>query len=228
MNQLRREVLGLYLDDYTRRWDAMLANIALKPFANMAQGLDELYLLSAPESPLRDLLQAVDAQTQLSRAAATEQVTGAAEAKVAKVGQKLGGFGAYLARSGLSIEQNAGRRASSARRSATTPTASRSIRPHGSTSISAACDDFVAGSKDKPAQLEVVIGKIQQIYQGMNQAANAPNQGQRCSAWSPAAAAAAAAVGAGAAPRRSCRTSRKACPSRSRPCCRRCRRAARR
>ena len=33
MNQLRRDVLALYLDDYTRRWDAMLANVALKPFA---------------------------------------------------------------------------------------------------------------------------------------------------------------------------------------------------
>ena len=60
LNQLRRDILGLYLDDYARRWDALLANVALKSFGEIAQGLDELYLLSAPESPLRDLLQAVD------------------------------------------------------------------------------------------------------------------------------------------------------------------------
>ncbi len=38
MNQLRRDIIGLYLDDYTRRWDALLADIALKPFANLSQG----------------------------------------------------------------------------------------------------------------------------------------------------------------------------------------------
>ena len=36
-NQLRRDMLGLYLDDYTRRWDALLANVALKPFGNLQQ-----------------------------------------------------------------------------------------------------------------------------------------------------------------------------------------------
>ena len=38
LNQLRRDVLGLYLDDYARRWDALLANIALKPFTEPAAG----------------------------------------------------------------------------------------------------------------------------------------------------------------------------------------------
>ncbi len=65
--KLRHDVLDLYLDDYTRRWDGLLANVALKPFGTIQQGVQELYLLSAPDSPLRDLLVAIDKQTQLSR-----------------------------------------------------------------------------------------------------------------------------------------------------------------
>ena len=64
--KLRADVIALYLDDYTRRWDALLANIALKPFTSLQQGTDELFVLSAPDSPLRDLLTAIDGQTQLS------------------------------------------------------------------------------------------------------------------------------------------------------------------
>ena len=177
MNQLRRDVLGLYLDDYTRRWDSLLANIALKPFTNIAQGLDELYLLSAPESPLRDLLQAVNTQTQLSRPAAAEQAAGQAEAKAAKVGQRLTGFGAYLAQAGMSFEQV--QVASILSDAFGNDASGKPVDPASRVDEHfRGLNDFVAGSKDKPAQMEAVIGKIQQIYQGLNQAANAPNQGQ--------------------------------------------------
>ncbi len=178
MNQLRRDVLGLYLDDYARRWDAMLANIALKPFTTIAQGLDELYLLSAPESPLRDLLQAVDGQTQLSRPPAVEQVASQAESKAAKVGQKLTGFGSQLANAGLSVEE--AQIALILREAFGNDASGKPVDP--ATRVDEhfrGLNEFVSGSKDKPAQLEAVIGKIQQIYQGMNQAANSPNQGQR-------------------------------------------------
>ena len=40
-----------------------------------------------------------------------------------------------------------------------------------------ALHDFVTGAEGKPAQLEAAIGKIAQVYQGLSQAANAPNQG---------------------------------------------------
>ena len=35
--------------------------------------------------------------------------------------------------------------------------------------------EFVAGSKDHPPTMEAAIGKIQGLYQNLNQAANAPN-----------------------------------------------------
>jgi len=176
IGKLQRDVVALYLDDYTRRWDALLANIALKPFGNLSQGTDELFVLSAPDSPLRDLLTAIDEQTQLSKPAGSDKALGAAEKQGAKVGAQLGGFGAYLARSGLSLEQN---------EAVNILGAAVGTDPSGKPTDPAARVDahfeqlheFVTGTKDKPAQLDAVIAKIQQIYQGLSQAANAPNQG---------------------------------------------------
>ena len=177
MGQLRRDVMALYLDDYTRRWDELLANVALKPFGSLSQGLDELYLLSAPDSPLRDLLQSIDQQTQLSRRAPAETAAAEAQAKGAKVAKKVGGFASYLARAGMSFEE--AQIASILGSAFGTDAAGKPVDPASRVDEHfRALHAFVAGDKDKPAQLEAVIGKIQQIYQGMNQAANAPNQGQ--------------------------------------------------
>ncbi|MBV9749299.1 MAG: type VI secretion system membrane subunit TssM, partial [Acetobacteraceae bacterium] len=177
-NQLRRDVLGLYLDDYTRRWDAMLADIAIKPFGNLQAGLDELNLLAAPDSPLRDLLQSVDSQTQLSHPAATDQAASQAEAKAAKVGQKAAGFAAVQARAGLDFQSNT---LVSILGEAFGP------GPNGSKPVDPAVrvdehfraiHDFVAGGDQKQSPMEAAIQKIQAIYQSFNQVANAPNQGQ--------------------------------------------------
>ncbi len=134
--------------------------------------MNELYLLSAPESPLRDLLTAVDEETQLSRAAATE--AGAAQA--AKVGQKLGGFAKYTASAGMSIEQT--QVASILGAAFGTGPGGKPVDP--ATRVNEhfkQLHEFVAGKTDGEPHLETVIAKIQQIYQGMSQAANAPNQG---------------------------------------------------
>ena len=176
LNQLRRDILGLYLDDYARRWDALLANVALKSFGDISHGLDELYLLSAPESPLRDLLQAVDTETQLSRPAATEKATSEVEARAAKVGKSVGGFAGYLARSGLTFQQNEA--VSIIAQSFGTTPGGKPVDPAQRVDQHfQALHDFVAGAEGKPAQLEAAIGKIAQVYQGLSQAANAPNQG---------------------------------------------------
>ena len=176
MGRLRRDVIGLYMDDYVRHWDALLANVSLQPFTSLQQGTDELFVLSAPDSPLRNLLTAIDQQTQLSKPAAADQALGAAQAKAGVVGKQLGGFGAYLARSGLSLEQN---------EAVSILGSAMSSGPDGKPVDPATRVDehfkqlheFVSGTKEKPAQLEAVIAKIQQIYAGMSQAANAPNAG---------------------------------------------------
>ena len=178
MSQLRRDVMGLYLDDYTRRWDALLGNVALKPFGNLSQGLDELYLLSAPDSA------AARPAAGGRRADRTQPAGGDREG-----GRAGGGEGGQGRQEGRRIRELHGARrhdASRRRRSPRSSARRSAPMPRGKPVDPATRVDehfrglheFVAGAKDKPAQLEAVIGKIQQIYQGMSQAANAPNQGQ--------------------------------------------------
>jgi type VI secretion system protein ImpL len=175
--KLRRDVMGLYLDDYARRWDAMLADIAIKPFGNLQQALDQLSLLSAPASPLRDLLISIDAQTQLSRAAASDQAIAAVEARAARVGQRAAGFAAFEARSGLTTRQN--EVANILGEAFGTDPAGKPVDP--ATRVDEhfrTLHDFVTGAEGRPSGLEASLAKIQQMYQNFNQVANAPNQGQ--------------------------------------------------
>jgi type VI secretion system protein ImpL len=175
--KLRRDVMGLYLDDYVRKWDALLADIAIKPFANMAQALDQLSLLSAPVSPLRDLLLAIDTQTQLSRAGAADQAVAAAESKAAKIGQRAAGFASFQARSGLTLQQN--ELANIAAEAFGTDPSGKPVDP--ATRVDDHfkwLHDFVTGADGRPSALELSLAKIQQSYQSLNQASQAPKPGQ--------------------------------------------------
>jgi type VI secretion system protein ImpL len=174
-HKLRRDVLGLYLDDYVRRWDTMLADIAIRPFADLQQGLDQLSLLSAPASPLRDLLLAVDVQTQLSRVGAAEQAVTQALGQTAQLAGKAAGIppgSGVLGRlqtdwteimgDALGFDP-AGKPADPA----------RLVDEHFK-----ALHDFVTGSDGRPPALEGVLAKLQSVYQSLNQVAAAPNSGQ--------------------------------------------------
>jgi type VI secretion system protein ImpL len=175
--RLRRDVLGLYLDDYVRRWDALLADVAIKPFGNMSSALDELNLLSAPDSPLRDLMQAVDSQTQLSRTGATDAATAKVEGKLAAMGSKAAGFAQFEARSGLNKEQN--EIASVLGEAFGNDSNGKPIDPAARVDAHFKwVHDFVNGADGAPPGLEAAISKIQAMYQNFSQVANAPNQGQ--------------------------------------------------
>ena len=175
--KLRRDVMGLYLDDYVRVWDRMLQDISIKNFSNITQALDTLSLLSAPASPLRDLLISIDAQTQLSRPAASDAAVAAAQAKAAKVGQRATGFAAFEARSGLSLKQN--ELVNILGEAFGSDPAGKPIDP--ATRVDAyfkSLHDFVTAPDGRPAPMEAMLQKMQQMYQNFNQVANAPNQGQ--------------------------------------------------
>ena len=175
--RLRRDVMGLYLDDYTRIWDAMLQDITIKPFASMSEALDQLSLLSAPVSPLRDVLIAIDAQTQLSRAAPTDKAAAEAQARAARVGQRAAGFAQWEARSGLSFQQNELVNIMS-QAFGSDPTG-KPVDP------ASRVDDhfkrlhtFVTAPDGTIPPLEVALQKILLMYQSMNAVANSANQGQ--------------------------------------------------
>ena len=178
VNKLRRDVVGLYLDEYVRRWDRLIADVAIKENTNVNEIADQLGLMSGPNSPLRTLLQSIDGQTQLSRTSSTDAAQAQLEAKAAKVGQKASGFGKMLAGSGMSINQTeiAGILGEAF---GATPGSDAPVDPTKRVDDHfKALHEFVAPGKDKPAPMEAVLQKISAISTGITQAANAPNQGQ--------------------------------------------------
>lgn len=64
---LALEVRRLYVQDYMRQWDALLADIDFVPVTSVAQAADVLRVLSGPSSPLKKLLQAVARETDLQK-----------------------------------------------------------------------------------------------------------------------------------------------------------------
>lgn len=67
--RLAEEVRRLYLQDYVRQWDALLADLDIAPFTSPDQAVRILGVLSGEESPLRKLLESVDRETWLERSA---------------------------------------------------------------------------------------------------------------------------------------------------------------
>ena len=62
------EVQRLYLTDYIKTWDELLRDLQLIPPADLQASIRSITLLSAPDSPLKLLLQAVAKETKLATA----------------------------------------------------------------------------------------------------------------------------------------------------------------
>jgi len=81
--QLERDVLRLYAQDYIAEWQKMLDNLAIAPLGNPAKAAEALNLLGAPSSPLRDLLQSISRQLSPGTPPAAGSAAGAAAASAA-------------------------------------------------------------------------------------------------------------------------------------------------
>jgi type VI secretion system protein ImpL len=66
MQGLERDVLALYLNDYAPAWDLMLADLNVVQLRSLPQAAQDLYILAAPESPLRNVLVSITRQLTLS------------------------------------------------------------------------------------------------------------------------------------------------------------------
>ena len=66
MRSLERDVIALYSADYAEAWDKMLADLDVVPLRSMTQAAQDLYILSSPQSPMRDLLASASRQLNLS------------------------------------------------------------------------------------------------------------------------------------------------------------------
>ena len=85
---LQKDVVKLYTDEYAQNWDKFLAELDLPPLTDTKQSVQTLYVVSSPQSPMRDMLAAVAKQLTLTQApplpataaGAAQAVTGAAQA----------------------------------------------------------------------------------------------------------------------------------------------------
>jgi type VI secretion system protein ImpL len=65
--QLREKVCQLYLDDYEKQWDQLIADVTVITFHSLPQAVRGLNVLSGTGSPLRKWLMAVEHETTLER-----------------------------------------------------------------------------------------------------------------------------------------------------------------
>ena len=65
---LEQDVVALWVADAQAHWDALLGDLALAPFDGRTKAVAELYVLSSPQSPMRDLLAAIAAQLTVNPA----------------------------------------------------------------------------------------------------------------------------------------------------------------
>jgi type VI secretion system protein ImpL len=79
---LEQAVVALYVADAEKIWDSMLGDLALAPFGNHDASVQELYVLSSPQSPMRDLLVAIAHELQFD--AAPDEAGGAAKPSAAR------------------------------------------------------------------------------------------------------------------------------------------------
>ena len=70
---LENGVLDLYTADYIRHWDDMLNDLALVPFSGHSDLVQRLYVLSSPQSPMRDFLVAITHELTPATDAQNEQ-----------------------------------------------------------------------------------------------------------------------------------------------------------
>ncbi|EHR70510.1 type VI secretion protein IcmF [Burkholderiales bacterium JOSHI_001] len=89
------DVQRLYLNEYIKAWDALLGDIRLKPTPDLNASVQLMTLLSAGDSPLRQLLQAVTKETKLATGAATS-ATGVAAGQIDRaasaIKERIGGL----------------------------------------------------------------------------------------------------------------------------------------
>lgn len=76
LKALRENMQQLYFADYVRVWEDFLGGVRIVPFQNLTQATDVLNTLSAPGSPLRNLLNVAAENTQLARAGLLDKAAG--------------------------------------------------------------------------------------------------------------------------------------------------------
>lgn len=77
---LQADVVRLYTADYAKEWDGLLGDLEIEPLGGMQQAVQNLYILSSPQSPMRDLLAGITRQLTLTVPPVPTDAAGAAGA----------------------------------------------------------------------------------------------------------------------------------------------------
>jgi type VI secretion system protein ImpL len=107
-NQLEQAILGLYYKDFIQYWDALLANLKVKPSSGIKESVEILEFLSSPDSPLKQLLLTLERETSLTRTPETtlDKIKQDAEKVVDERLKKLVGNAINQQPLGLEVEQH--------------------------------------------------------------------------------------------------------------------------
>lgn len=81
---LADQVIALYAADYIKAWDALLQDLEVAPQRSVPQAAQDLFILGAPQSPMKDLLVAMARQLSLAQAPKAVPASGTAIAAVMK------------------------------------------------------------------------------------------------------------------------------------------------
>lgn len=99
-----RDMIALYSADYAGAWDKMLADLDVVPRRSLSRAAQDLYILSSPQSPMRDVLASAARQLTLSvplappttasgvAAAAAQTAAAATQAAANSAGSRLQAF----------------------------------------------------------------------------------------------------------------------------------------
>jgi type VI secretion system protein ImpL len=113
---LQQDVVKLYTNEYAANWDGFLADLDLPPLTSSQQSVQTLYVLSSPQSPMRDMLNGIVKQLKLAHpppvaatpagaaAAAANAATAAATSAAARLQGLLGAQAAPAEPPGKAIE----------------------------------------------------------------------------------------------------------------------------
>ncbi|WP_207480985.1 type VI secretion system membrane subunit TssM [Arenibaculum pallidiluteum] len=162
--RLQQEILALYYNDFSRRWDGLLGDLTLVRFRTVEEAAAVLNAASGPLSPLRLLVQAAARETDLARPptpAAETVAPAAASAASATSGAPA------LAAAARRIEQVAGLLAGRTGPPPGQPVSDRYAEFRA----------FALGRAGGPAGIDQTVASLDALYQQVGRAAGLPGQG---------------------------------------------------
>jgi type VI secretion system protein ImpL len=160
---ITRDVLDLYYNDYISRYDSLLGDIDVVPLSSLKQAVEVTNILSGPTSPIVNILNAVDKETQLNFSAAPIDTGTLATESGNTVGKDI-------IEGSVSVR---GRLLLAALKSAAEAAGQPPPKPPGAyvEERFAWLHALVLRADGQPSQLDNLMASLTQVYQDMNKIA---------------------------------------------------------